>query len=75
MHRFAIAFFACASRLEKGANIEQRIRTVDGERAKYLQEYYGKSWCNMHLYDLMISSCEDEDATAKVILEAMTGEL
>jgi cytidylate kinase len=58
-------------RLEKGADIEQRIRTVDGERAKYLQEYYGKSWCNIHLYDLMISSCEDEDATAKVILQGI----
>jgi cytidylate kinase len=61
------------TRLEKGANIEQRIRTVDEERAKYLQQYYGKSWCNLHLYDLMISSHEDEDATANVILQAMTG--
>jgi cytidylate kinase len=59
------------SRLEKGANIEQRIRTVDTERAKYLQEYFGKSWCNLHLYDLLISSSEDEDSTARVILNAM----
>ena len=61
-------------RLEKGANVEQRIRTVDEERAKYLQQYFGKSWCNLHLYDLMISSHEDEDFTAKVILHAMTGQ-
>jgi cytidylate kinase len=60
-------------RLEKGVDVEQRIRTVDGERAKYLQQYYGKSWCNLHLYDLMISSCEDEAVTARVILHAMTG--
>jgi cytidylate kinase len=59
------------ARLEKGANVEQRIRTVDGERAKYLQEYFGKSWCNLHLYDLMLSSGEDEDATARIILNAM----
>jgi cytidylate kinase len=59
------------SRLEKGANIEQRIRTVDTERAKYLQEYFGKSWCNLHLYDLLISSSEDEDSTARVILNTM----
>ena len=59
------------ARLEKGVNIEQRIRTVDSERAKYLQEYFGKSWCNLHLYDLMISSHEDEDSTARVILNAM----
>jgi cytidylate kinase len=60
-------------RLEKGADIEQRIRTVDGERAKYLHQYFGKSWCNPHLYDLMISSHEDEDSTARAILYAMTG--
>ena len=62
------------TRLEKGANIEQRVRTVDGERAKYLQEYFGKSWCDPHLYDLMISSREDEDTTARAILFAMTGQ-
>jgi hypothetical protein len=28
----------------------------------------------MHLYDLMISSRENEESTAKVILQAMTGE-
>jgi cytidylate kinase len=59
------------ARLEKGANVEQRIRTVDGERAKYLQEYFGKNWCNLHLYDLMLSSGEDEEATARIILNAM----
>ena len=63
------------SRLEKDANVEQRIRTVDGERIKYLQQYFGKSWCNPHLYDLMISSREDEDSTARVILYAMTGQV
>ena len=62
-------------RLEKGADIEQRIRTVDGERAKYLQQYFGKSFCNPHLYDLMISSQADEDATARVILYAMNGQV
>jgi len=61
------------SRLKKGDDIEQRIRTVDGERAKYLQQYWGKSWCNPHLYDLMISSSSDEDRTARAIVYAMTG--
>jgi cytidylate kinase len=60
-------------RLGPGANIEQRIRTVDGERTKYLQQYFGKSWCSPHLYDLLISSKEDEDATARAIVFAMTG--
>ncbi len=61
------------SRLEQDADIEQRIRKVDGERAKYLQQYFGKSWCNPHLYDLMISSHEDEDSTARAIVFAMNG--
>jgi cytidylate kinase len=61
------------SRLEKGANIEQRMRTVDEERAKYLQQYFGKYWLNPHLYDLMLSSNADEDSTARTILYAMTG--
>jgi cytidylate kinase len=60
-------------RLEPGAKVEQRIRKVDGERAKYLQEYFGKCWNNPHLYDLMVSSSEDENAAAQVILYAMTG--
>ena len=61
-------------RLEKGVNVEQRIRTVDGERAKYLQQYFGKCWNDPHLYNLMISSQEDEDSTARLILHALTGQ-
>lgn len=60
-------------RLEPGADVEQRIRSVDAERAKYLQEYFGKHWLNPHLYDLMISSHPDEDSTARVIQYVMTG--
>jgi cytidylate kinase len=62
-------------RLEPGAIVEERIRKVDGERIKYLQQYFGKSWCQPHLYDLMISSREDEDATARTILYGMTGQV
>jgi len=61
-------------RLEKDANAEQRMRTVDAARAKYLLQYFGKHWYNPHLYDLMISSSADEDATARTILYAMTGQ-
>jgi cytidylate kinase len=60
-------------RLEKGAYAEQRMHQVDEERAKYLFQYFGKHWNNPHLYDLMISSSTDEDATARTILYAMTG--
>ncbi|WP_420238980.1 AAA family ATPase [Telmatobacter bradus] len=62
-------------RLEKGSNIEQRIRTVDGERARYLQQFYGKNWCNMHLYDLMLCSHDNENEAARTILMAMRSDL
>ena len=62
-------------RLDKGVHAEQRIRIVDDERAKYLQQYFGKCWTSPHLYDLMISSRTDEDWTARAILYAMTGQL
>ncbi len=61
------------SRLGSGVNIEERIHAVDGERSHYLQQTFGKAWNNPHLYDLMISSREDEEATAQVILAAMVG--
>jgi cytidylate kinase len=60
-------------RLDKGVHAEQRIRIVDEERAKYLQQYYGKCWNNPHLYDLMISSRTDEEWSARAILYAMNG--
>lgn len=63
------------SRLEPGVNVEQRIHAVDAERRHYLQQNFGETWSNPHLYDLMISSHEDENATANVILYAMTGQI
>jgi len=61
------------TRLGSGVNIEERIHAVDGERAHYLQQTFAKAWNNPHLYDLMISSRDDEEATAQVILAAMLG--
>jgi cytidylate kinase len=62
------------ARLPQGTDIEQRIRTVDAERAKYLQEYFSKYWLNPHLYDLLISSHPDESSTVRVIQYAMTSQ-
>jgi cytidylate kinase len=59
------------TRLEPGANIEQRIHDVDAERAHYLKLRFGKEWNNPHLYDLMISSGDDEETTARIIEFAM----
>jgi cytidylate kinase len=62
-------------RLDKGVHAEQRIRIVDDERARYLQQYFGKCWTNPHLYDLMISSRTDEEWSARAILYAMNGQV
>ena len=43
----------------------------DNERAHYLRLRFGKDWQNPHLYDLMISSGEDEERTARTIEFAM----
>ena len=58
-------------RLGAGVNIEERIHAVDGERGHYLKQFYGKTWNDPHLYDLMIASSRDEEGTAEVILAAM----
>lgn len=58
-------------RLGKDVNIEERIHAVDGERAHYLKQNFGKMWNDLHLYDLMISSSENEEGTAEVILAAL----
>jgi cytidylate kinase len=62
------------TRLAPGTKIEQRIHTVDGERALYLRQRFGKEWNDLHLYDLMISSEENEERTARAIRYAMTGQ-
>ena len=62
------------SRLKPGTNLEHKAREIDSERAKYLQQRFGEDWKNPHLYDLMVSSHEDEDATARLIICAMSQE-
>jgi Cytidylate kinase-like family len=64
IHRFR-------TRLERRANVEQRIRDVDAERVHHLELRFGKQWNDPHLYNLMISSGEDEERTARVIEFAM----
>lgn len=68
---FRVKVHRLRSRLEPGANIEQRMHKVDTERAHYLRLRFGKEWNNPHLYDLMVSSGDDEEKTARVIEFAM----
>ncbi len=54
-------------------NAEDCVREVDEERAEYLRQRFRKAWNDPHLYHLMISSQENEEATARMILSAMKG--
>jgi cytidylate kinase len=72
---FRVKVHRLRTRLEPGADIEKRIHAVDTERAHYLRLRFGKEWNNPHLYDLMISSGDDEAKTARVIEFAMNGQL
>ena len=63
------------ARIKPGIDIVERTRTVDAERARYMQQQFGKDWGDHRLYDLMIRSEADEEATARRIYFAMTGEI
>jgi cytidylate kinase len=68
---FRVRIHRLRTRLAPGANIEERIRDVDNERAQYLKLRFGKDWKNPHFYDLMICSGEGEEHAAKIIEFAM----
>ena len=60
-------------RLGSAVNVEHRIQEIDSARAQYLHQRFATKWNDPHLYNLMISSSEDESATARIIFYAMTG--
>lgn len=62
------------SRLAPGVNAERKAIAIDAERAKYMRQHFGEDWKNPHLYDLMVSSRDDEDVTARLIVCAMSQE-
>jgi cytidylate kinase len=60
------------ARMPTAISIEHQPRTTDEERAKYIHQRFGSNWRDTHLYNLMLSSDEDEDKTARVTLYAMS---
>lgn len=60
-------------RLGPNVDLERRIRAVEAGRAHYLKQRFGEDWRDPHLYNLMVSSHEGEEACARVILNAMSG--
>lgn len=59
-------------RLGSEVHLERRIHEVDSERVHYLRQRFSREWKDPDLYNMMICSHKGEEATAKVILCALT---
>jgi cytidylate kinase len=60
-------------RVGAGADVNEFIRGMDAERARYVRLNFGQNWADRHLYDLLVSSKPGDEATASIILAAMGG--
>ncbi len=60
-------------RLPEEKSIEERIRSMDRQRADYIRSYFGCNWMDPHLYNLMISSALGEDVVESTILSVLAG--
>ncbi len=58
-------------RLAPHVDIERRIRAVEAGRAHYLKQHFGADWRDPHLYNLMVSSHDGDEAAVRAILHAM----
>lgn len=58
-------------RLGEEADVEGVIDTTDRERAAYVRRYFGASWLDPRLYDLMVNAAIGEDAAAAAIRTAV----
>jgi len=47
------------------------VSTIDGERASFILEYFGKEWPNRHLYNLMINSKVGDECVIETILQGI----
>jgi hypothetical protein len=52
------------------AEAEEALEIRDRERAAYVRRFYNQDWTNRHLYHLMLSSSQGEQAAVSTILTA-----
>jgi cytidylate kinase len=53
------------------AEAEERVDTVDGERADFIQKYFGVEWPNFSLYHAMLNTAVGDERIVQAILELM----
>jgi len=56
---------------KRRAEAEDLIERVDRERAAFIRKYYGRTWPQRDLYDLMINSQAGDQVVTEVILNHM----
>ena len=50
---------------------EELVDTIDGERADFIQKYFGVEWPNRAVYHTMINTTIGEEAVVEMILDFM----
>lgn len=59
------------ARVAPGTDVAKLIHSMDGQRLGYVRLHYGENQMDPHLYDLMVNSRNQTEATARLILSAM----
>ncbi|MGB8012416.1 MAG: cytidylate kinase-like family protein [Terriglobales bacterium] len=54
------------------ADVQALIRQMDGQRAKYVREYYRRDWLDRTLYDLCINTALGLEAAAELVTAAIS---
>jgi cytidylate kinase len=52
-------------------DVQALIKQVDGQRAKYVREYYRRDWLDKTLYDLCINTALGLEVAAELITTAI----
>ena len=52
-------------------DVHALIKQVDGQRASYIREYYGRDWLDKPLYDLCINTALGLELAAELITTAI----
>jgi cytidylate kinase len=59
------------ARHENRVDVQALIKQVDGQRAKYVREYYRRDWLDKTLYDLCINTALGLEVAAELITTAI----
>jgi hypothetical protein len=56
---------------ESETEAAELLESVDRERAAFIRKYYGKTWPDRSLYNLMLNTVVGDDAAIDIILHSV----